>query len=49
MTRIQLSELNIDDANGDIISGRFDAGIRLGHRIERDMTILRITEHQERD
>jgi DNA-binding transcriptional LysR family regulator len=37
-------ELSIDDANGDIISGRFDAGIRLGHRIERDMTILRITE-----
>jgi DNA-binding transcriptional LysR family regulator len=37
-------ELSIEDANGDIISGRFDAGIRLGHRIERDMTILRITE-----
>jgi DNA-binding transcriptional LysR family regulator len=37
-------ELSIDDANSDIISGRFDAGIRLGHRIERDMTVLRITE-----
>ena len=37
-------ELSIDDTNGDIISGRFDAGIRLGHRIERDMTILRMTE-----
>jgi DNA-binding transcriptional LysR family regulator len=37
-------EVSIEDANGDIISGRFDAGIRLGHRIERDMTILRITE-----
>jgi DNA-binding transcriptional LysR family regulator len=35
-------EVSIDDAHGDIISARFDAGIRLGHRIERDMTILRI-------
>jgi DNA-binding transcriptional LysR family regulator len=37
-------ELSIDDAHGDIVSGRFDAGIRVGHRIESDMTILRITE-----
>jgi DNA-binding transcriptional LysR family regulator len=37
-------ELSIEDANGDIIRGRFDAGIRLGHRIERDMTVLRIVE-----
>jgi DNA-binding transcriptional LysR family regulator len=36
-------ELAVDDAQGDIVSGRFDAGIRLGHRIERDMTTLRIT------
>ncbi|HEY3799167.1 MAG TPA: LysR substrate-binding domain-containing protein [Caulobacteraceae bacterium] len=35
-------EISIDDAHGDIISARFDAGIRLGHRIERDMTILRV-------
>jgi len=37
-------EISIEDASGDIISGRFDAGFRVGHRIERDMTILRITE-----
>jgi DNA-binding transcriptional LysR family regulator len=37
-------ELSIDEAHGDIISGRFDAGIRLGHRIERDMTVLRLLD-----
>lgn len=37
-------EIVIDDAHGDIISGRFDAGIRLGHRIERDMTIMRMLD-----
>jgi DNA-binding transcriptional LysR family regulator len=37
-------EIAIDDAHTDIISGRFDAGIRLGHRIERDMTILRMSD-----
>jgi DNA-binding transcriptional LysR family regulator len=37
-------EMSIDEGNGDIISARFDAGIRLGHRIERDMTILRIAD-----
>jgi DNA-binding transcriptional LysR family regulator len=35
-------EISIDDGHTDIVSGRFDAGIRVGHRIERDMTILRI-------
>jgi DNA-binding transcriptional LysR family regulator len=37
-------ELALDDTYGDIIRGRFDAGIRLGHRIERDMTILRMSD-----
>lgn len=37
-------EVVIDDTNTDIVSGRFDAGIRMGHRIERDMTILRMLE-----
>lgn len=37
-------EIVIDDTNSDIVSGRFDAGIRIGHRVERDMTILRITD-----
>ena len=37
-------EASIADMHNDIVSGRFDAGIRLGHRIERDMTILRLTD-----
>ena len=37
-------EIVIDDAYTDIVSGRFDAGIRVGHRIERDMTILRVLD-----
>jgi DNA-binding transcriptional LysR family regulator len=37
-------EISINDAHGDIIGARFDAGIRLGHRIERDMTVLRIAD-----
>ena len=35
-------EVALDDTHSDIVSGRFDAGIRVGHRVERDMTILRI-------
>jgi DNA-binding transcriptional LysR family regulator len=35
-------EIAVDDSHSDIVSGRFDAGIRVGHRVERDMTILRI-------
>jgi DNA-binding transcriptional LysR family regulator len=37
-------EIAVHDTDSDIVSGRFDAGIRLGHRIERDMTILRLTD-----
>jgi DNA-binding transcriptional LysR family regulator len=37
-------EIHVDDTNNDIVGGRFDAGIRVGHRIERDMTILRIAD-----
>ena len=37
-------EISIDDTHGDIVSGHFDAGIRLGNRIEHDMTILRILD-----
>ena len=37
-------EVAVDDTNSDIVSGRFDAGIRVGHRIERDMTTLRISQ-----
>jgi DNA-binding transcriptional LysR family regulator len=35
-------EIAVDDTHNDIVSGRFDAGIRVGHRVERDMTILRV-------
>ncbi|UGY19915.1 LysR family transcriptional regulator [Bradyrhizobium septentrionale] len=35
-------EVSVDDTHGDIVSGRFDAGIRVGRRIERDMTVLRL-------
>jgi DNA-binding transcriptional LysR family regulator len=37
-------EVTLDDTHSDIVSGRFDAGIRVGHRVERDMTVLRLTE-----
>ncbi|HEX4293648.1 MAG TPA: LysR family transcriptional regulator [Rhizomicrobium sp.] len=37
-------EIMVDDTNSDIVSGRFDAGIRLGQRIERDMTVLKILD-----
>lgn len=37
-------EIAVDDTQSDIVSGRFDAGIRVGHRVERDMTILRIAD-----
>jgi DNA-binding transcriptional LysR family regulator len=37
-------EVSVDDTNSDIVSGRFDAGIRVGHRVERDMTILRLLD-----
>ena len=37
-------EIALEDTESDIVGGRFDAGIRIGHRIERDMTILRLTD-----
>jgi DNA-binding transcriptional LysR family regulator len=37
-------EVALDDTHSDIVSGRFDAGFRVGHRIERDMTALRFTD-----
>jgi DNA-binding transcriptional LysR family regulator len=37
-------EICIEDAETDIVGGRFDAGLRVGHRIERDMTILRLAD-----
>lgn len=37
---IQL-DITIDNANSDIVSGRFDAGIRYGKRIAQDMFLVR--------
>lgn len=37
-------EIVVDDGRVDIVSGRFDAGIRIGYHVERDMTALRIVE-----
>jgi DNA-binding transcriptional LysR family regulator len=33
-----------DDSRLDIVSGRFDAGLRLGERIERDMIAVRVID-----
>jgi DNA-binding transcriptional LysR family regulator len=35
-------EVAVNDVHSDIVDGRFDAGIQIGHRVERDMTILKI-------
>jgi len=40
-------EIVVDDMHGDIISGRFDAGIHVGRQIDRDMKILPLTEDLE--
>ena len=35
-------ELSVDEGLMDIVAGRFDAGVRLGERVERDMIAVRI-------
>ena len=35
-------ELSVDNALTDIVSGRFDAGVRLGEQVEKDMVAVRI-------
>jgi DNA-binding transcriptional LysR family regulator len=35
-------ELAVDQALTDIVAGRFDAGVRLGERVEKDMIAVRI-------
>jgi DNA-binding transcriptional LysR family regulator len=37
-------ELNVDDTNSDIIGGHFDAGIRVGERIAKDMIAVRLLD-----
>lgn len=39
-------EIAADDSHSDIVTGRFDAGIRLGERIEKDMIIVRLVGQQ---
>ena len=36
-------DIVIDDALSDIVAGRFDAGIRVGERLEKDMIAVRLT------
>ncbi len=36
-------DIVIDDSLGDIIAGRFDVGIRVGERLEKDMIAVRLT------
>ena len=36
-------DIVIDDSLSDIVAGRFDAGIRVGRRLEKDMNVVRLT------
>jgi DNA-binding transcriptional LysR family regulator len=40
-------DIVIDDGLSDIVAGRFDAGIRVGERLERDMIAVRLTPDVE--
>src|ERR1700761_239225 len=37
-------ELAVDETHSDIVSSRFDAGIRIGERIEKDMIAVRLLD-----
>ena len=37
-------EVNVDDTHSDIVGGRFDAGIRWGERIAKDMIAVRLLD-----
>jgi DNA-binding transcriptional LysR family regulator len=37
-------DITLDDSNADLVSGRFDAGIRVGRLVARDMQVVRVTE-----
>jgi DNA-binding transcriptional LysR family regulator len=37
-------EIVVDDSVQDLVSGRFDAGIHIGQRVQRDMTALRLSD-----
>ena len=36
-------DVTVDDDESDIVGGRFDAGIRVGNKVARDMALLRLT------
>jgi DNA-binding transcriptional LysR family regulator len=36
-------DIVVDDTLSDIVAGRFDAGIRVGRRLEKDMTVVRLS------
>ena len=36
-------DIVVDDSLSDIVAGRFDAGIRVGRRLEKNMTVVRLT------
>jgi DNA-binding transcriptional LysR family regulator len=38
-------ELKVDDTHSDIIGDRFDAGIRIGERLEKDMIAVRLLDN----
>src|SRR5712664_1203074 len=40
-------DIVIDDGLSDIVAGRFDAGIRVGERLEKDMAVVRLTPDVE--
>lgn len=37
-------DIVVDDGLSDIVTGRFDAGIRVGERLEKDMIAVRLTQ-----
>ena len=36
-------EINVDEGLTDIVAGRFDAGIRLGEQVQKDMVAIRVS------
>ena len=40
-------DVTVDDALTDIVAGRFDAGLRLGELLEKDMVAIRLTGEME--
>jgi DNA-binding transcriptional LysR family regulator len=43
---IVLDLTSADDTRGDLVAGRYDAGIHLGEFLQRDMTAVRVTREQ---